>query len=1222
MVWAGTGPDDWGIIVRALVLLASALLLTATPLTASGSVTADPQVSSLRTNHLTEPLAVVAGAPRLSWQLSADRRGLSQQRYEIHVASAPDKLQTPDIWNSGQVTSSQSVDVPYGGPALTPYSTYHWIVRIWDETGTASAWSPAAKFETGALQPSDWAGDWIGADEAVGPEWTDYTVDADVTVQRDALGVFFRGRYMWQLNTTEGRMRLRPHVRQPDGQYVVLADVDVPVDLRQRNNLRITVAGQTITTWINGQQVDQRNRSDANGPGLMGFRVYGPEEGVVHRLKVTNAGGAVLIESAFPAYDQTFPGAPLQPGGGLSVKVAQGTENDLWVPNNAKPLFRKDIQLPTGKTVVRARLHAAAQGIYELRINGTKAGDHELAPGWTDYRQRIQTQTYDVTSLIRSGAANTIGAEVAGGWFTGQLGVFKPERYGRSTALTAQLRVTYDDGSTVVFATDATWRTSPGPVRAGDLLHGETYDARAAQTGWDKPGYSSTGWRAAIVKPSANALLVPQADQPVRVTQQLAATAIRSNVPGTYLYDLGQNMVGVPEFTLTGTPGQTVRLRFAEVLDKDGNLYTANLRSARATDYYTFAGSSPETYRPRFTFHGFRYVEIAGLPTAPPASALKGLVIGTDGERTSRLTTSSPLVNQLHSNITWGQRGNFLSIPTDTPARDERLGWTGDINVFARTAVYNQDSQAFLSKWLRDLRLEQRTNGAYPSVAPTVPEEFDGGNNNAGWADAGVNVPWTLWQAYGDTGIISEQFDSMKRYVDSLAPASGFIRPGGDYNDWLSLESSPSDTNLIGTAFYAKSARQLSQMASAIGRTADADRYQRLYSDIRNAFAAAFISADGRVSKGNQTDYILAITNDLVPADRIVATGNHFAANIAAAGHLKTGFLGVDGLLPALSKIGRTDLAYLLLQRTEYPSWGYEIAKGATTIWERWNSINPDGTFNDVNMNSFNHYAYGAVGQWMYGTMSGVSAAEPGYRKALIAPTPGPGLTFADFGYKTPYGEIATRWDRVGTDGLKLDVTVPGNTTAVVRIPASDPSLITEGGVALTAAPYVTNLVDEGDTVAVTVAAGKYQFAVLGVEGASDYVDLGEAASEGAHRVTAAPSSGTGVEAGRTRRYSGLQVPGSWFEFDLRIQAGQPFVLRLVETFDQAQVKDYEVRINGVLVHHRVNNRSKGGLDTYQFPVDDPALLTGSTVRVRIQHNAAASGYDPSLADVWVLPRS
>ncbi|WP_328989430.1 family 78 glycoside hydrolase catalytic domain [Kribbella sp. NBC_01245] len=1184
-----------------------------------------PVVSHLRANQRTEPLAIAAGPPRLSWQLSASRRGLGQRRYELHVASAVDRLAAPDVWNSGVVESSQSVDVPYGGPALARYSAYYWAVRIWDETGTASAWSPAAKFETGALQPSDWAGEWIGADDAAGPEWSDYTMDLDATVQREALGVFFRGHggvgYMWQLNTASGRSLLRPHVRNNDGSYVVLAEIPLAADLGQRNNLRISVIGQTITTWVNGVQVDQRNRSDHNAPGGMGFRVSNNEIGVVHRLKVTNTAGAVLIDTAFPAGDGTFPEGYVPPTGGLVVRrTMPGADTDLWAPAKRLPLFRKDITLPSGKNVVRARLHAAAQGVYELRVNGTKAGDHELAPGWTDYRRRIQTQTYDVTSLLKPGL-NALGAELANGWFAGQLAMFNRNRYGKTTAFSAQLRVTYDDGSTDVFATDSSWRTSPGSVRAADLLHGEAYDARAAQTGWDEPGYPAPGWALVQVRPSATALLVPQTDQPVRVTQELAARAIPSKTPGTYLYDLGQNMVGVPRITLTGTPGQTVRIRQAEVLDKDGYIYTDNLRSARATDHYTFATGSPETYRPRFTFHGFRYIEITGLPSAPPASAITGLVLGTDGAMTSQLTTSSALVNQLQSNIVWGQRGNFLSIPTDTPARDERLGWTGDINVFARTAVYNLDSQAFLTKWLRDLRVEQAASGAYPSVAPTVPEQFDGGLNDAGWADAGVNVPWTLWQAYGDTAIIREQFDSMSRYVDYLArTANGFIRHGGQYNDWLNLEDPQNQTEpeLIGTAFFAKSARQLGQMAAAIDRPAEAARYQQFYVDVRNAFAARFVAGDGKVGRGNQTDYILALSNDLVPADRVGAAGNHFAANVSAAGQLRTGFLGVDGLLPTLTKVGRSDLAYRLLQRTEYPSWGYEIGKGATTIWERWNSINPDGTFNDVNMNSFNHYAYGAVGEWMYRTLAGVSAAEPGYRKALIAPVPGAGLTFADFKHLTPYGEIATRWERVGTDGLSLDVTVPGNTTAVVRMPASDPSLITESGQPLTS----FDVVDEGDTVRVTVAAGKYRFSFRGVEGAIDYVDLGDSSSEGAHGVTAAPSSGTGVEAGRTRRYSGLQVPGSWFEFDLRIQPGQPFVMRLVETYDVAQVKDYEVRINGVVAHRRVNNRSSGGLDSYQFRVDDPALLTGSTVRVRIQHNAAASGYDPSLADVWALPGS
>ena len=674
--------------------------------------------------------------------------------------------------------------------------------------------------------------------------------------------------------------------------------------------------------------------------------------------------------------------------------------------------------------------------------------------------------------------------------------------------------------------------------------------------------------------------------------------------------------------------------------------------------------------------------------------------MGSDGEQTSTFETNSALVNKLHSNIVWGQRGNFLSIPTDTPARDERMGWTGDINVFARTAVYNLDSQAFLTKWLQDLRNSQAPSGAYASVAPTVPNSFDGGLGNAGWADAGVNVPWTLWQAYGDTSVIEQHYDSMKRYVDYLAANSpGFIRGGGDYGDWLNLED-PTPGELIGTSFVAKGARQLSQMATAIGNTADAAKYQKLYDDVRAAFIGRFVAADGKVGSDSQTGYILAFTSDLVPADKVSQAGQHFANTILRRDtHLSTGFLGVDGLLPVLTKIGRSDLAYQLLQNTSYPSWGYEIGKGATTIWERWNSINPDGTFNDVGMNSFNHYAYGAVGEWMYRTLAGVSAAEPGYRKALIAPTPGNGITSADFTHQTPYGEIESKWTKRDDDKFKLTVKVPANTTATVRIPALSVGLVTESGRPLASADHVSGIVDEGNTVSVQVASGTYQFLVqaapivlssatatpasgepgttttvaavvqnrsgfpvtgrfevdvpdgwtapapsdpvtvnrrsqttlsaqiavpvagnaaaagftarfvetsgevtsapvgftvtqsLDPANAVDYVDLGDATSEGAHALTAAPSSATSVESGRSRRYTGMFVPGSWFEFDLKVQAGQPFVMRLVETYDKAQTKDYEVLVDGKVAHHRVMSKSGAGLETYQFVADAPVGL-------------------------------
>jgi alpha-L-rhamnosidase len=999
------------------------------------------EVRELRTNSLADPLAVPARTPLFSWQLDSDRRGVRQSKYEVRVTSSAGK-----VWDSGEVRSAQSVDVAYGGPALTAFTRYQWAVRVTDERGRRSDWSRPATFETGPLSAQDWSADWIGADTSIGPEWTDYTVDLDVTVTKDAFGVFFRGRggigYMWQLNElTKGEPKLRPHVRHPGGGYSVLDEIPLDTDLYQRHRLTIAVSGSTITTSLDGTQVDSRTDTTHAGPGIVGFRTNGVEAGIVHRLTVTGADGTELIRTDFPPGDDTFDGGTVLASGGLQVSG----NADVWRRGDPLPVLRTDLSLPSAK-ITRARVYAAAQGVYELRLNGKPVGDQELAPGWTDYRTRIAYQAYDVTGQLRSGA-NTLGAELAPGWFSGNVAMFGNNKYGDSTGLIAQLRVEYADGSVVTTGTDGSWRTTPGPSKAADLLDGEMYDARRAAelTGWDRPGYDDAAWDEVVVRPSATDKLEPQTDQPVRVTEQLKAKAIPSPTPGAYLYDLGQNMVGVGRFELTGAPGQQVRIRYGEVLNQDGTLYTANLRSAKATDHYTFATNRPETYTPRFTFHGFRYIEITGLDKAPPARAITGVVLGSDGEQTSRFRTNSQLVNRLHSNIVWGQRGNFLSIPTDTPARDERMGWTGDINVFARTAVYNLDSQAFLAKWLQDLRDTQRADGAYPSVAPVVPNAFDGGFGNTGWADAGVNVPWTLWQAYGDTQVIRDHYASMVKFLDYLVATSpGLVRGGGDYGDWLNLDD-PTPGEVLGTAFFAKDARQLSEMAAAIGNDADATRYRKLYDDVRAVFAEKFVAADGTVSGDSQTAYIVAFTSDLIPADLVDAAGKQFAETIARRGnHLSTGFLGVDGLLPVLTKIGRTDLAYTLLQNTDYPSWGYEIGWGATTVWERWNSINPDGTFNDVGMNSFNHYAYGAAGEWMYRTLAGVSALEPGYRKILIAPQPGHGITSAELSLDTRYGTVSSKWRRSG-DRVTLEVSVPPNTTAEIRLPSGETSTVGSG---------------------------------------------------------------------------------------------------------------------------------------------------------------------------------
>ncbi|MFD5286274.1 family 78 glycoside hydrolase catalytic domain [Streptomyces rubrogriseus] len=1082
-------------LVAALVVVAGepAAATAASP-PASSAVPA-LSVGDLTTNALDDPIGTALTAPTLGWQLDSTRRGVTQRAYEIHVASSADRLRDPDVWDSGKVSTRQSVGVRYDGPALKPRTDYVWSVRVWDGQGNTSPWSEPARFGTG-LGDRPWTAEWIGAgSRKLGAEWTDYTVEFTASDISGALGVYVRGQdtenaYMWQIS--DAQKALRPHVKR-DGGYSTLQETPFPAgfDFAAEHDYAISVDGDTITTVVDGEQLDRRTVATFGGPGIMGFRTSGAERGLVHDVTVTSEDGTVLVDTDFPADDRTFAAGTVT-ADGLRV---DSTGGEAWLRREqAVPLLRKEFDLGD-KEVSRARVYASARGVYELRLNGERVGDAELAPGWTAYDKRVDYQTYDVTEQVRDGA-NVLGAEVAPGWYSGKVAMFGTGVYGQDNSVIAEMLVEFTDGTSTVLRTDDTWTTADGPTREADLLDGESYDARVAEKvdGWDEPGFDDAGWAAAHVRDEPTTVLEPQTAVDVRVTEQLkTAKRIHSPTDGVYLYDLGQNMVGHVRLTLKGEPGRTVKVRHGEVLNPDGTLYTANLRSAKATDHYTFATDEPETFEPSFTFHGFRYVEISGVDEAPAAEDLVGVVVGTDGDLTSTLDTNSDLVDQLHRNIVWGMRGNFLSIPTDTPARDERMGWTGDINVFARTAVYNMDAQSFLTKWLQDLRDTQRPDGSLPGVAPVVPGRFDGGYESAGWMDAGVHVPWTLWQAYGDTEVIRENYDTMKRYVDFLdADSTGHIRSDGGYLDWLNLDDqTPAD--VLDTAFVAKSTREFAQMAAAIGRDDDAAAYQRRLEAIRSAYQAAFIGADGTVKGDSQTSYILTLTNDLVPADRRDAVVDRFVETLKRRDyHLSTGFLGVDGLLPALTQAGRSDIAYRLLQHEDYPSWGYEIGKGATTVWERWNSINPDGSFNDVGMNSFNHYAYGAVGEWMYRTMAGVSAAEPGYRKVLIDPEPGEGIDHVDFSHETPYGTVRSAWD-TKTGPMTLEVTVPANTTAEVRIPAANRWAVTEGGKPIDEVDGVRYVKEADGDVVLEVGSGDYAFAVDPVLG-----DLGSAQAQAA----------------------------------------------------------------------------------------------------------------------------
>ena len=752
----------------------------------------------------------------------------------------------------------------------------------------------------------------------------------------------------------------------------------------------------------------------------------------------------------------------------------------------SRPLLRGVVKL--AKNVKSARVYASAHGLYRLSINGQKVGDQYLAPGWTDYSRRIQSQTYDVTPLLRKGV-NVIGAALGDGWYRGKVGLGWHHVYGDTLALVAELRVTYTDGSTESFGTNAGWRSAEGPFVQADLQDGESYDARLAQADWDSADFDASKWNPVVVVADESARLVPQPDEPVRGTEILTARTRTTPAAGESVYDLGQNMVGVARVRITGRKGQTIRIRYAEELyrqgERRGRLYTDNFRTAKVTDTYTFARNETVTYQPDFTQHGFRYVELTGLDTPPEAKDVQGVVLGSDLPDTGDLHLSNPMLDQLVRNIRWGQRGNFLSIPTDTPARDERLGWTGDISVFAPTACRYQDARAFLSKWMDDMRDCQRADGNIPAVVPQPRDAFDA--TGVGWSDAFITVPYAVWRATGDTRIVRRNWDAMQRFyrfVHQSATKDGNLIEEGRSSwfsgDWLNLEgvNRLQEHRVIATAYFAEDTRMMAEMASAMGEADLASEWGALVPKIREAFVAAYCRPDGSIEMGTQTVYAMTLGMDLIadPARREQTAGKFVEKLAADHYHLKTGFLGTPWLLPALTRIGRNDLAMRLLLNEDYPSWGFEIRMGATTMWERWNTIRADGGFGPVSMNSFNHYAYGAVADWMFQHLGGLQILEPGYKKSRIEPLVGQdGLSEARCSLRTPYGLLACEWKFV-EGKLTLAVTVPANTSSRVVIPAANAEAVREGKTSAVSAPGVIESAFQEGRLTLLVGSGHYKF--------------------------------------------------------------------------------------------------------------------------------------------------
>ncbi len=746
--------------------------------------------------------------------------------------------------------------------------------------------------------------------------------------------------------------------------------------------------------------------------------------------------------------------------------------------------LRKDF--PVGKPVRRAMLYSSALGIHDAYINGRKVGDEYFNPGWTEYTKRVYYRAYDVTTMLKDGD-NTVGAILADGWYSGSFGLRGGrDSYGKNIRFMALLVVDHADGTTAVVATDDSWKAATGPILEADFFQGETYDARVELTGWSAPGYDEANWQPVVtggtmrvrlpdkttieVEPSLHA--APH--EPVRIHKEHKPKSIDRPKHGMHVLDMGTNFAGFARVKVSAPAGTRIGLRFGERVNEDGTIHTENLRVLRAADTYICRGGGEETWSPQFTFHGFQYVEVTGWVGELTSDAVIGIEVTSATPEAGSFECSSAMANQLHRNITQTQRANFIDIPTDCPQRNERLGWTGDARAYVRTATYNNDVAAFFTKWLVDLADAQGPEGWYPKTAPS---KHFGGDGGPAWADAGVICPWEIHTAYGDKRLLGKHYDEMAKFVAYRVEGAKNLRPPDKYHcygDWLNMKAN-TPKEVIFTAYFARSAWLMAHMAEALGKTDDAAKYQDLFKRIRTVFNEDYVGTDGKVKGDTQTCYILAIMFDLVEGERLRQAGEHLVERIKARGwHLSTGFVGTPDILPALTKIGRTDVAYRLFHTDTNPSWGFPIKNGATSMWEHWDSWTPEKGF-IKGMNSFSHYSFGAVGRWMFDTIGGIDAGSPGFGKIVIRPQPDDQLTYAKVSYDSIRGPIVSNWKRTG-DRLTMEVTIPANTTATVYVPAADPGKVTEGGKPASQAPAVATLSPEPGFAVFTVGSGIYQF--------------------------------------------------------------------------------------------------------------------------------------------------
>lgn len=1044
------------------------------------------EITRLTTEYMDRPMGIDVKQPVFGWQMQSDRYGAAQTAYRIVFATSEENLENGTYtYDSGTVNSSASVCIKYNGPELAPCTRYYWQVLVTDERGKVHE-SPASWFETGLMGGLWGNAMWIASNKMqLSPYRFDYAIEYDVETAKPGPAKFIFGApqedcYVFVMLDTRDSAKVMLgnalYNKETVQHTLNVSNIIPPADATKKHHIRLEVRGggnYDVKVSLDGRVISQGNQTSINcmrdsigRPQArlfsIGYRQPQGFDAVFSNIKLLNYKWDNLVLNSDPK----------------TYNAKGDNKAVLWMPGSDvnAPIMRKNVNV--GKEVKRARLYATARGAYWFYINGQRVGDGYLNPGWTDFRHRIMYNTYDVTQMLRQGN-NALGIELGHGWFCddfGWAGAMWGDQYGYKPSALAMIKVEYTDGTNETFVTDNTWKVyNGGPLYVNNLYHGVIYDAQREVDGWKEPGFNDAAWEKVAILPPPPASTEIQGYVGLEIKNNITLTAKKmTRIGNRFIYDMGQNFAGVPRLkNMKGRKGQTITIHFAEMLYPEtvpenprapltrehyernkGQMYMDNYRSAISTDYYTFKGAPEgETFEPPFAQHGYRYVSIDGLDEPLPLEDVEGIVLESVGEQISRYETSNADINQLFNNIVWGQRGNFLAVPTDCPQRDERLGWTGDANVFCRTSTYNMMTGPFFNRWFYTLRDQKSENGDvggyYPSLGGTKEgAPRSGFERGCGWSDVTITVPWEMYQQYGDLGFVERHYGAMKDYMKFLeSQAKDYIYPDAFYwGDWLA--PMPTNISMLSTAYFGYDARLMREMAKALGKTDDAVYYDKLYRSISRAFCNYFFDSEGYTIEGNhegtprmdtQTSYLLPLAFLELPEDLQQKAVKHLLEAIKRSNyHLQTGFLGTPLLCNVLSNFGHNDIAYKLYTQTEYPSWLFPVKQGATTMWERWNSYTIKEGFGEVSMNSFNHYAYGAIEEWIMSHNLGIQRDEnrPGYKHILMQPKIDDTFSFVKGGFRSVYGDIASAWE-IKPSGTEIEFTIPANTTATFTLPVS-----------------------------------------------------------------------------------------------------------------------------------------------------------------------------------------